>query len=52
MISVKTLSALDLFEGLPEEDLKKIAALSHEVSYPAQTSIFPPKKTPSISSWF
>jgi CRP-like cAMP-binding protein len=44
MISVKTLSALELFEGLPEEDLKKIAALSHEISFPAQTSIFSPEK--------
>ena len=42
MISVKTLSTLELFEGLSEEDLKKIASLSSEVSFPAQTSIFSP----------
>jgi CRP-like cAMP-binding protein len=44
MISVKTLAGMELFEGLPEEDLKKIASLSHEVSFPAQTSIFSPEK--------
>jgi toluene monooxygenase system ferredoxin subunit len=45
MISAKTLAGIELFEGLPEDDLKKIASLSHEVSFPAQTSIFSPEKT-------
>jgi CRP-like cAMP-binding protein len=44
MISVKTLAGMELFEGLPEEDLKKIAALSHELAFPAQSNIFSPEK--------
>jgi CRP-like cAMP-binding protein len=44
MISAKTLSALELFEGLPEEDLKKIASFCHELSYPAHASIFSPEQ--------
>jgi len=44
MISAKTLAGLELFEGLPEEDLKTIAPLCHELAYAAQTNIFSPEK--------
>jgi CRP-like cAMP-binding protein len=45
MVSAKTLAGLELFGGLPEDDLKKIASLSHELDFPAQTSIFSPEKS-------
>ncbi len=45
MISAKTLAGLELFEGLPEEDLKMIASLCQELTYAAQSSIFSPEKS-------